>query len=353
MAGGHGLPPATPHLRGLETLRRKILRAIRWKRTRGPVLLVLGSLALCGATAETILRHTEPHFYAFFPAIHQPVEDAELRYRFRGNVDTVYDGVTVRLKPVRVRTNALGFRDTAFRQAKPDGEFRVLSYGDSFTFGDGVPAEDTYSRRLERRLDGGLGGRVPRVYNLGLSGYDNGQILALVERTAAAYDPDLILVGVLGAKFPCQKTEVEPGPLTRFGHAQLLNRHAALLRWIGRRITLRQHIAAAERSAPPDAGACRADFVAYLERLAAAAGERPVMLVLFRSEAWPFPGHELLETEARRRGVPVLDTHAALEGMPLSALILDRRDPHPSVEAHARIADLIAEGIRAAERESP
>jgi len=49
-------------------------------------------------------------------------------------------------------TNSFGLRSPEVAVPKPAGTFRILSLGDSRTFGWGLADEATYSRRLERLL---------------------------------------------------------------------------------------------------------------------------------------------------------------------------------------------------------
>jgi lysophospholipase L1-like esterase len=92
---------------------------------------------------------------------------------------------------VSVRTNALGFRGREI-PAQPDpGTFRILTLGDSFTFGWGVEEEETFIRVLERRLS--AVGRV-EVINAGVPGYSADQYLLFLRTRGFALRPDAILL---------------------------------------------------------------------------------------------------------------------------------------------------------------
>ncbi|HEY0510379.1 MAG TPA: GDSL-type esterase/lipase family protein [Thermoanaerobaculia bacterium] len=64
---------------------------------------------------------------------------------------------------------------------------RVLAVGDSMTFGEGVPADATYSAVLERTLG-------VRVDNAGVPGYSSAQMLGRLRRYLPALRPDVVLM---------------------------------------------------------------------------------------------------------------------------------------------------------------
>ncbi len=87
---------------------------------------------------------------------------------------------------VRYEINAHGMRGKE-RALKGKGErSRILVLGDSFTFGEGVPLERTFTSLLEERLGADL-------FNLGVPGYGAGQALALYLRRQSEIDHDMVL----------------------------------------------------------------------------------------------------------------------------------------------------------------
>jgi lysophospholipase L1-like esterase len=90
--------------------------------------------------------------------------------------------------------NAQGFRDTTdFTYEKPDGSFRVLVLGDSFTIGYEVGQDETYSAVLERYLE--KNGVRAQVMNAGMSGNSTAEALAFLENEGLKYDPDVVVLG--------------------------------------------------------------------------------------------------------------------------------------------------------------
>jgi hypothetical protein len=98
---------------------------------------------------------------------------------------------------VSVRINSQGFRDVEHTVAKPEGVTRVLVLGDSFIEALQVPLEDTFARRLESDLNGGLGdGSSERyeVISMGVSGYGTASQLLTYRRYGRVYQPDVVLL---------------------------------------------------------------------------------------------------------------------------------------------------------------
>lgn len=67
----------------------------------------------------------------------------------------------------------------------------IVTIGDSFTFGYGVEAEETWVAHLDRRLEG------RRIINLGLIGAAPQQYLRVYERFGAELHPRVVLLGLL------------------------------------------------------------------------------------------------------------------------------------------------------------
>ena len=96
------------------------------------------------------------------------------------------------------RHNSLGFRDVEHAIVKKEGTFRILGLGDSFTYGVGVPFEESYLYRLEALLNDRTGthSRV-EIIKAGTPRYFPEPERMLLERYGWQFRPDLILVGFL------------------------------------------------------------------------------------------------------------------------------------------------------------
>ncbi len=94
----------------------------------------------------------------------------------------------------RVETNSEGLRDDPFDLSapKPEGQFRVLALGDSFTMGWAVQRGENFVDLLEEywRSEG----RDVKVFNVGCEAWDNAQAVRWLEVHGARYQPDLVLL---------------------------------------------------------------------------------------------------------------------------------------------------------------
>src|SRR5207248_1259227 len=97
-------------------------------------------------------------------------------------------------KPVRV--NSLGTRGPEFQPSKPAQTFRILSLGDSRTFGWGLTEGETYSARLGHLLQEKFGaGKRVEVINAGVNGWAYEQMYVYFRDVGVGYHPDLVIVG--------------------------------------------------------------------------------------------------------------------------------------------------------------
>lgn len=125
---------------------------------------------------DVVIDRSGDHGVRLYPGVRAVIHDHTLSHR-----------------DVVIETNSLGLRHPELG-AKPDDEFRVLVLGDSITFGDYVPFEETFTALLERRFDD----RDPkvRVINAGLPGVGTSDELYHYLEICDAVDADLVLVGM-------------------------------------------------------------------------------------------------------------------------------------------------------------
>lgn len=117
--------------------------------------------------------------------------DPLLFWRLRPNQDAF---TKIDHKPVHV--NAHGTRGPEFTDAKPAGMLRILSLGDSRTFGWGASDAESYSGRLEALLRERIGGAGKvEVINAGVNAWSFPQLLVFFREIGAAWSPDFVVVG--------------------------------------------------------------------------------------------------------------------------------------------------------------
>ncbi len=92
------------------------------------------------------------------------------------------------------RINAQGYRTPTLARAKPACTFRLLSLGESSTFGVCVAEQRTYSAQLQRLLNARADGWRYEVFNAGVPGYTTHQAAAQTRRLWPALRPDLLLL---------------------------------------------------------------------------------------------------------------------------------------------------------------
>ncbi|MBN1687615.1 MAG: SGNH/GDSL hydrolase family protein [Candidatus Omnitrophica bacterium] len=95
-----------------------------------------------------------------------------------------------------VQTNSQGFRDREHSQIKPEGTYRILGLGDSFTFGFGVEGEETYLVQMEKKLNDMTDRKITyEIINMGIPGYSFLQESLLFKEKAIQYQPDMVMIG--------------------------------------------------------------------------------------------------------------------------------------------------------------
>jgi hypothetical protein len=162
----------------------------------GSLVVFLGLLELFAARAESEL----PEWLSRRNPLTDTgidVPDPDLFWRYRANADLLgsypLEG-THQPNPIRVTTNAFGLRDRKRTREKPPGVFRILSLGESTTFGDKLDATESYSYRLEEILNADPSlGRPVEVWNCGIPAYSTYQSLRWLQLDGLGFQPDLVL----------------------------------------------------------------------------------------------------------------------------------------------------------------
>ena len=151
----------------------------------GAKLLLAGaSFLIFLLLAEVVLR------MAGFGKVEIYDPDRRLYWRLRPNQDCF---TKVDHKPVHI--NSRGTRGAEFAVPKPPGTIRILSLGDSKTFGWGMSETETYAHRLEELLQRNApsGTRI-EVINAGVNAWSYPQIKLFLQEHGLAWKPDFVLL---------------------------------------------------------------------------------------------------------------------------------------------------------------
>jgi lysophospholipase L1-like esterase len=162
----------------------RIAHRSRSKRLLQGLALSLTSLALFLAACEIALR------IAGYGNLEIYDPDPSLYWRLRPNQNCF---TKIGRKPVHI--NSHGTRGPEFETAKPSRAFRVLSLGDSRTFGWGLTEAETYSSQLQVLLQKKAGpGRKIEVINAGVNAWSYPQMLLYFRDTGLQFQPDVVVL---------------------------------------------------------------------------------------------------------------------------------------------------------------
>lgn len=146
------------------------------------LLLLLALEVLVRVTGNDRPDLRSPLVNVGWESVHQ--SDDETFFSIRPNIDVAWQGF-------RVVTNSHGLRCPEF--GEKNGEFRILSLGESSTFGDRVENDETYSMQLEHKLTEHNPGQKYRVINAGVCAYSSFQSVKYLEARGLALEPDMVL----------------------------------------------------------------------------------------------------------------------------------------------------------------
>ena len=114
----------------------------------------------------------------------------QLYWRLKPNQDCF---TKIDRKPVQV--NSHGTRGREFSAAKPAGTLRIISLGDSRTFGWGLSEAETYSGLLEKQLQEQFGAtKKIEVINCGVNAWSYPQMSVFCREFALKWQPDLVIL---------------------------------------------------------------------------------------------------------------------------------------------------------------
>ncbi|MFN0150419.1 MAG: SGNH/GDSL hydrolase family protein [bacterium] len=268
------------------------------------------------------------------------------------------DPASIHLVKKQYYANSRGLRDREFDYQRAPGEFRLLCLGDSFTWGQMVPASAAYPKALERLLGDRDATRRYSVINAGQLGWSTVDEATWLSDEGVLYRPNVVVVG-----FFLNDAEL--------GHYEIARLLPARLEAILSRsyfyffVKYRVHMLKVrfglesgydeyllELYAPGSEGWARCE--AALGRIAdesRAIGARPLVAIFPVIQDWaryPFlHAHKLVAEACAQRGIACIDLFDAFaaSGLDWRELRVGPNDDHPSTAGHRIIAQGILEAL--------
>ncbi|MEO6709508.1 MAG: SGNH/GDSL hydrolase family protein, partial [Planctomycetota bacterium] len=157
------------------------------------LLVALGaSLVVALLASEAYLQATDDAAFTPLENVGRHASDPDVGHVYLPNYDQV---IQSREFSAKWHSNAQGLRADHDFGPKPAGLVRVIVVGDSFTVGDQVSFEATYPSVMQSEFDRLYGpGRV-EVLNAGFPAYGTIHERKWIEKFAAGFEPDLVVVG--------------------------------------------------------------------------------------------------------------------------------------------------------------
>jgi lysophospholipase L1-like esterase len=245
-------------------------------------------------------------------------------------------------------------RNMVFAKAKPEGTFRIVVIGDSFTFAGKVHFDDNFAKRLERMLELNSSHPNTEVLNWGIPGYSTQQEALLVRKAIQDYKADLVVLEIT-----LNDPEVEPYHVS---HANLYTWQKHLQRWplfthwhslqyFAQRIlnSIRTHNYLEYHQSLFEKANTWSSFSNALEKIRRTGRDAsiPVVAMVFPMLSHPFDehypfreAHAKIDAKLAELEMPVLDLLSAFQGIPPERLqAKPGEDAHPNEIAHRIAAD--------------
>lgn len=318
----------------------------------GKVLLLVGSLGLSLVAGEFVVRLWEAkqeNQVRPWPGLSPEMRGLpELKGMFaltKPNQKGVF-------KRAIFRTNRDGFRGPDYERVPPEGTYRVVLVGDSFTMGSGVDEEDTYAARLAGMLNVADGSRRHEVLNLGVGGFNLRASVGRLQRTGVHYQPNLLIYGWTpnDIEGPSYRNTFQPkrGWMGSALWNRLRNWWESFRRAPG---TYRYEL---DENYFRNPGAWNY-FLQSLDDFARIVAEREVCGVVFLhthllwlaspNPAQPF--EDAVAQAAEARGLFVIRSFPDFEGLPEKTLWIGPGDSHPNERGHEILATALFRGLEA------
>lgn len=247
-----------------------------------------------------------------------------------------------------VQLNSHGLRDREFSYEKPNNTFRIISIGDSYTFGFGADQDKTFSKLIEKKLNEQHPEKKYEVLNMGVGNYNAIQELAALKIQGLKYHPDHILWN-----FYINDAEETQKLKPSFLSTSLISMvylKSFLYKMKASLISKSNYVDFYKKTFQGESGKHFFEAMDQLVDLSQKA-KVPVTVVLlpdFRKlHNYPFAEeHALVVNYFKSKGINVIDTVEAFDPLQEKKYWVAHDDPHPNNEAHEIIAQKIFQGFK-------
>lgn len=262
------------------------------------------------------------------------------------------------IKLVRqIPRNSEGFRDKEWRESRPEGVFRILVLGDSFTFGAGVPETDSLlTRRLEATLNARGTGTRFEVLNAGHSGWNTKQEWDFLVDRGLDFHPDLVILAYVINDAERENTAFEELKFLPDPYESWIKRRSYLYYFVESRTQrlferlglvdqYSDYLLRLYRSDEPYLSEHRHYLEAVIEDSRRHDAEVLFLIwpIFFHMDDYPFTvAHDLVKSVAAAHQTPVLDLLDVFRGMDERRLIVNPYNYHPNEYANAIAAQALA-----------
>jgi lysophospholipase L1-like esterase len=264
-------------------------------------------------------------------------------------------GLDTPIAPGGLRVSEAGMRGPLVPKTAPAGVRRIVTLGDSTTFGWAVSEQEAYPVRLEQVLR--ERGHEVEVINAGIPGYTSYQALRFLERDLLDYGPDVVTLcfgwnELWPARGQSDLTQAVSGWKVELEN--VLD-HSHLYRLLRRGYVALRTDLGTQRTAQTVPRVSPQQYRQVLDRLAELCKRHGVELVLLTQPArtapharcWSPPQHALLEQmhlvtreAAAAHGLVLVDLAALLRAQDQDAAFVDC--VHPAAGAHLSMAAALA-----------
>lgn len=255
--------------------------------------------------------------------------------------------------------NSLGHRDHEFSVVKPHDTFRILTIGDSLTFGEGVKQiDDIYTEILEKKLNENHSSTKYEVLNVAQKGINVKEYLSVLRDPGLSYQPDLVMIGFYINDIEADKSKRPKNSiiipeslhwiLSRFSYLYFYTSHR-FIGWINKGDYHEYYLA---YTSPGSRDWNR--FVSYWKDiLSLCETNRVKTLVIILPHLSKLDDSHLftsvyrnVEELSKNNGAEVLNLFPAVKGHKPSDLWIGITDSHPNEKAHRIFANAIYKYIK-------